>query len=66
MAMASTEIVTQGRGSGDDYGLGAIVEHNAAGTEQFPQHTEDSSKGLGIYVSALLLSTLTLAYRSLA
>lgn len=54
MTMASTETVTQGRGSGDDYGLGAIAEHNAAGTEQFPQHTEHSSKGLGILVSALL------------
>jgi hypothetical protein len=50
MTMASTTTVTHGRSRGDDYGLAAIAEHNASGTEQFPPYTEDA-KGLGIYVS---------------
>lgn len=45
--MASTSTVLHGR---EDYGLSAIVEHNASGTEQFPPYAEDA-KGLGIYVS---------------
>ena len=49
--MTSTTTVTYGRSHGDEYGLAAIAEHNASGTEQFPPYTEDA-KGLGIYVSA--------------
>jgi len=48
--MASTTTVTHGRSRGDEYGLAAIAEHNASGTEQFPAYAEDA-KGLGIYVS---------------
>lgn len=51
MTMASTTTVAHGRSRGDEYGLAAIAEHNASGTEQFPAYTEDA-KGLGIYVSA--------------
>ena len=52
MTMASTTTITHGRSHGDEYGLAAIAEHNASGTEQFPPYTEDA-KGLGIYVSTV-------------
>jgi hypothetical protein len=48
--MATTATLTHGRSQGDEYGLSAIAEHNATGTEQFPPYVEDD-KGLGIYVS---------------
>lgn len=57
--MASTTTVTHGRSRGDDYGLAAIAEHNASGTEQFPPYAEDA-KGLGIYVSTDAQETLEL------
>ena len=56
MTMASTTTVTHGRSQGDEYGLAAIAEHNASGTEQFPPYAEDA-KGLGIYVSTALSAT---------
>jgi hypothetical protein len=52
--MATTATLTHGRSQGDEYGLLAIAEHNATGTEQFPPFAEDG-KGLGIYVSTALL-----------
>ena len=54
--MATTATLTHGRSQGDEYGLSAIAEHNATGTEQFPPYAEDG-KGLGIYVSTALLVT---------
>jgi len=48
--MASTTTVAHGRSHGDEYGLAAIAEHNASGTEQFPPYAEDA-KGLGFHVS---------------
>jgi len=59
MTMASTTTVTHGRSQGDEYGLAAIAEHNASGTEQFPPYAEDA-KGLGIYVSTGHQQTLGL------
>jgi len=50
MTMGSTTTVSHGRSHGDEYGLAAIAEHNASGTEQFPPYSEDT-KGLGINVS---------------
>lgn len=48
--MPSTTMVTRGHSHGDEFGLAAIAEHNATGTEQFPSYNEEA-KGLGIYVS---------------
>ena len=59
MTMASTTTVTNGRSRGDDYGLAAVTEHNASGTEQFPLCAEDA-EGLGIYVSTDAQETLKL------
>jgi len=53
MTMATTATLIHGRSQGDEYGLSAIAEHNATGTEQFPPYAEDG-KGLGIYVSTAL------------
>ncbi|KAK3061965.1 hypothetical protein LTR53_019582, partial [Teratosphaeriaceae sp. CCFEE 6253] len=49
--MASTTVVhRRGHPPQEDFGLGAIAQHNAAvaSTEQFPDYHEDA-KGLGIY-----------------
>jgi hypothetical protein len=45
--MTSTTLIAQGRSPADDFGLGAIAEHNANGLERFPPYEE--GKGLGIY-----------------
>jgi hypothetical protein len=66
MTIATTATLTHGRSQADEYGLSAIAEHNATGTEQFPTYAEDG-KGLGIYVSIALLSiSRTLTDRTVA
>lgn len=52
--MTSGAFVSMAPTSGEDYGLDAIAQHNAAtSTEEFPPYQEDA-KGLGIYVSSFL------------
>lgn len=51
--MTSASFVSMAPTTGEDYGLDAVAQHNAASaTEAFPPYQEDA-KGLGIYVNSL-------------